>query len=183
MYFNCRIYTECQSTAASLPLHGWPPAAMGATTPALLMPSRPQATRLLLIKLASLASRLVTMAEASDPVLLTKRCSKGAGAAAVPGVLTLSRLRLRWQPNDPIQSLQLMVEMAAVTSEPSSSFRAHRPGAEACMIMDEGGGLQVAAPALAAQRFGTSRCSSQWTWQRSQVSRSIHCLRWSLAGC
>lgn len=57
------------------------------------------------------------MAESSDPVLLTKRASKGAGAAAVEGVCIISKSKVKWQPNDPSQAQSVVMELSSITSE------------------------------------------------------------------
>ena len=57
------------------------------------------------------------MAESSDPLLLTKRATKGAGASAVPGVCMISRSRVRWQPNAPEAAQALTILLECITSE------------------------------------------------------------------
>ncbi len=61
------------------------------------------------------------MAESSDPLLLTKRAeklSKPGAASGVPGVLMITRAKVRWQPNDPSSGeATAVLEVDKITSE------------------------------------------------------------------
>ena len=53
----------------------------------------------------------------SDPVLFTRRCTRGTGASAAEGVCLLTKSKVRWQPNDPSKAQPAVIDIAAITSE------------------------------------------------------------------